>query len=59
MRVVAKAPWPEEITRGDLVVSVRSARLSGVSRTTAFAVQHEAFRYDPEIMRRVLEAILR
>jgi pimeloyl-ACP methyl ester carboxylesterase len=58
-RLVAKAPLPEEITRGDFVVSARSARLPGVSRTTAFAAQHEAFRYDPEIMRRVLEAILR
>jgi pimeloyl-ACP methyl ester carboxylesterase len=59
MRLVAKAPLPEEITRGDLIVSARSAQLPGVSRTTALAVQHEAFRYDPEVMRRVLEAILR
>jgi hypothetical protein len=59
MRLVAKAPLPEEITRGDLVVSARSAQLPGVTRMTALAAQHEAFRYDPEIMRRVLEAILR
>ncbi len=59
MHLVAKAPLPEEIMRGDLVVSVRSACLPGVSRTTAFAVHHEAFRYDPEIIRRVFEAILR
>ncbi len=59
MRLTAKAPLPEEITRGDLVVSARSAKLAGVSRMTALAAHHEAFRYDPEIMRRVLEAILR
>jgi pimeloyl-ACP methyl ester carboxylesterase len=59
MRLVAAAPVPEEITRGDLVVSARSAQLAGVTRTTAIANHHEAFRYDPEIMRRVLEAVLR
>jgi pimeloyl-ACP methyl ester carboxylesterase len=59
MRLVTTAPLPEEITRGDWVVSVRSARLPGVARTTAIANHHEAFRYDPEIMRQVLEAILR
>ena len=59
MRIVATAPLPEEITRGDWVVSARGAQLPGVARTTAIANHHEAFRYDPDIMRQVLEAILR
>ena len=52
MHIVAAAPLPEEITRGDWVVSAHSAQLPGVARTTAIANHHEAFRYDPEIMRR-------
>jgi pimeloyl-ACP methyl ester carboxylesterase len=57
-RLVDDVPLPEEITRGDLAVSVRSALLPGVTRTTSVLTQHEAFRYDPEIMRQVLAAIL-
>lgn len=57
-RLVETAPLPEGVTRGDLVVSARSARLPGVAHTEALPLQHEAFRYDPELIRHVLDAIL-
>ena len=59
MRLVAKAPLPEEITSGDFVVSAHSAMLPGVSGTTVLPVEHDGFRFDPEIVRRVVNAIPR
>jgi pimeloyl-ACP methyl ester carboxylesterase len=57
-RWVDETPLPEEITRGDLAVSIRSASLPGVPKTTGLPLMHEAFRYDPDVMRRVMNAIL-
>lgn len=57
-RQVETAPLPETVAHGDLIVSARSAVLPGASRTTALPLQHEAFRYDPDLIRRVTAAIL-
>ncbi len=57
-RQVETAPLPEAVTDGDLVVSVQSAVLPGVSKITALPLQHEAFRFDPGLIRRVTADIL-
>jgi hypothetical protein len=58
LNLVEQTPLPEEVTRGDLAVSARSAALPGVAKTTGLRMFHEAFRYDPDIIRRVTDAIL-
>jgi Zn-dependent protease with chaperone function len=48
---------PEEVLRGDLIVSVRSAALPGAGRLTRTALHHQAFKSDPALVRQVLESI--
>ena len=57
-RAVGGLTLPDEIAHGDFAVSVASARLPGVEKTTGLPLTHEAFRTNPEMIRRVLDAIL-
>ena len=57
-RRVAALTLPDEIAHGDLAVSATSACLPGVEKATSTPLTHEAFRTNPEMIRRVLEAIL-
>jgi pimeloyl-ACP methyl ester carboxylesterase len=49
---------PPEISRGDLVVSVRSALLRDAGRATRTALSHDAFKSDELVIRDVMESIL-
>jgi len=58
MRLMERTPLPEEATRGNLAVSARSAALPGIARTTGLRIMPEAYRYDPEVIRPVGDAVL-
>jgi Zn-dependent protease with chaperone function/pimeloyl-ACP methyl ester carboxylesterase len=49
---------PPEISRGDLVVSVRSALLKGAGHSTRTALNHEQFKTDEQVIGDVMESIL-
>jgi pimeloyl-ACP methyl ester carboxylesterase len=49
---------PREISRGDLVVSVRSALLKDAGQTTRTALNHEQFKTDEPVIRDVLASIV-
>ena len=57
-RRVAAMTLPDEIAHGDLAVSAASACLPGVEKATSVPLTHEAFRTNPDMIRRVLGAIL-
>jgi len=48
---------PAEVLRGDLIVSVASARLPGAAKTIRLRLAHLAFRDSPEAIRLVLESV--
>ncbi len=56
-RFLASLELPAEITKGDCIVSVQSANLSGAGKSTKLKLRHLAFRQDEEVMRLVLESI--
>ncbi|MFO0845512.1 MAG: hypothetical protein U0797_24530 [Gemmataceae bacterium] len=58
-RLVASLALPAEIVKGDCVVSIKSANLSGAGGSTKLKLRHLAFRTDPEAIRLTLEAITR
>ncbi len=57
-KAVGGITLPDEIAHGDLAVSATSACLPGVEKTTSLRLQHEEFRTDPGVIRRVMEVIL-
>jgi hypothetical protein len=49
---------PPEISRGDLVVSMRSALLKDAGHATRTALNHEQFKTDELVIRDVMDSIL-
>jgi pimeloyl-ACP methyl ester carboxylesterase len=49
---------PREISRGDLIVSVRSALLKDAGQATRTALSHEGFKTDENVIQDVMDSIL-
>ena len=58
MRRVERWHLPVEISRGDLIVSVRSALLKDAGHATRTALNHEQFKTDELVIRDVMDSIL-
>jgi hypothetical protein len=50
---------PEEVLAGDCAVAASRAQLEGAGHTTKVGLHHEAFKFDQDVMRQVLEAVLK
>lgn len=57
MRRVDRWHLPVEISRGDLVVAVRSALLQDAGRATRTALSHEKFKTDERVIQDVMDSI--
>ncbi|HTU22487.1 MAG TPA: M48 family metalloprotease [Gemmataceae bacterium] len=57
LRRVERWHLPREISRGDLVVSVRSALLKDAGHATRTAVSHEGFKTDENVIQDVISSI--
>lgn len=57
MRRVDRWHLPVEISRGDLIVSVRSALLKDAGRATKTPLNHEQFKSDEMVIQTVMESI--
>jgi pimeloyl-ACP methyl ester carboxylesterase len=57
MRRVERWHLPVEISRGDLIVSVRSALLKDAGRATRTPLSHEEFKRDETVIQAVMESI--
>jgi len=58
LRSVERWHLPREISRGDLIVSVRSALLKDAGHATRTALSHEGFKTDENVIQDVIDAIL-
>ena len=57
LRRVERWRLPREISRGDLVVSVRSALLKDAGHATRTALNHEEFKSDENVIQDVMDSI--
>jgi pimeloyl-ACP methyl ester carboxylesterase len=57
LRRIERWHLPSEISRGDLIVSVRSALLKDAGHATRTALNHEQFKSDELVIRDVMESI--
>ncbi|MHB1423332.1 MAG: M48 family metalloprotease [Gemmataceae bacterium] len=58
LRRVERWHMPVELSRGDLVVSVRSALLKDAGRATRTPLSHEQFKTDEQVIQEVRDSIL-